>query len=280
VQIWKLALPHSTTRPNRVATAPTGHTLKAVPVLPAGSYGNRRKGWRYFVNCVAFSRDTKFIAAGGMYHQEKLNRTYPDDNWYDYDGDLSIWDRQTGKLRFSVHGQGDEVIDLAFSPSGIAIVTATSGEAKLWDTRSGQLLWRLPLSEVNCGELCGVAWKPDGDQIVTATIQYKESDDEAGVIALWDVATKRLLWSARYGNRSGAVNFSPDGRFIVSSCGWGLWRDEGVESVIWDATNGRKLRVLPGQEKIVFSADKKTALAYNAYEVRVFETSAILQGLQ
>lgn len=286
VRVWNLTSPLNNTVSEQNLASPQPDELKpkkngakTSTDEPLYRLSRSREGWRYSVGCIALSPDGGVIAAGELYHQEKLHGANPGDDWYRYEGGVSLWDSRNGQLLLSLHGLGDEVNNVGFSPDGKTIVTGTSSQAKIWNAVSGNLLWALPLQQIQSDELCGVAWSPNGRQLVTATIEGKDGSSPSGVISLWDVATKRLLWTIKHGHRSGTVSFSPDNQLVVGSCGWGQDGDEEVESVILDASNGRTLRVLPSLERIVFSANNKTLMAFNTHEVQIFETSDVLSGI-
>ncbi len=75
----------------------------------------------------------------------------------------------------------------------------------------------------------GVAFSPDGNYLASAS----------NSLALWEVATGRLLWT-QTANTGGQLAFSPDGSLLVT---------RGVEYSdlnFWEASTGTKLRKIPG----------------------------------
>jgi WD40 repeat protein len=122
-------------------------------------------------------------------------------------GDVAqIWDPATGKLLHTLSGHAHPITALAYSPSGLELVTASLDHSGIvWSTRSGHLAHRL------IGHLFpiyGVGWSKDGHWIVTA------SQFSAG---LWNAVTGQLMF---YVGRSTAAltgaSFGPTGYTILT----------------------------------------------------------------
>ncbi|MCB0202238.1 MAG: PD40 domain-containing protein, partial [Anaerolineae bacterium] len=107
-----------------------------------------------------------------------------DDPWDDQgqeDGIIQIWNAETGKERLAFVAHPATVQWLKWSPDGQKIVSTTeTGEAKIWDAASGDLL--LDLYPEDFGQVVAApGWSPDGDQLAIYSAD--------GIITIWDAAT-------------------------------------------------------------------------------------------
>jgi WD40 repeat protein len=204
------------------------------------------------------------------------------------DGSVTLLDLRTGK-RQSLSGQASGGIETAsFSPDGQTLATgADDGTVAIWRLRARALGETL---EGHSGPVRATVFSPDGRTLYTA--------GEDGSVIAWDVGGSRrlgrpfhfesmisggavasavsadgslfalspgpnrvMLW--RSATRTplprtlhalaGDVNglaFSPDGK-LIAAAGNG-------DTVLWDATAGKILRLLPGASKVAFSPDGLT----------------------
>ncbi len=172
-------------------------------LLAAGNFGRLR-----------FSQDERFLGAITGPISTELT--------------VLVWDVASGKqvARFC-HPHRDIVIDLALSPDGTLLATASyDGTCKLFDLRRGRELrtWRgHKLS------FCSVGFSPDGRRLAAG-----EGD---GGICIWDLETGRevlvlggrLNWLAIVD----AVRFHPSGDSLLSSAArtLHLWRAPSLEEI-------------------------------------------------
>jgi uncharacterized protein with WD repeat len=130
---------------------------------------------------------------------------------------VTLWDASTGQELHALHGTW--IASVAFSPNGTRLASASDdGQAKLWDTATGQLLQTL---KGHAMAVWSVAFSPDGKRLVTGS--------QDGSVKLWDVATGqelRTLLTDIPGVRS--VAFSPDGNLVVAA-------GEGGKVILLDA---------------------------------------------
>jgi WD40 repeat protein len=184
---------------------------------------------------VAFSPDGKRLATASTtwVHTKKA--------WVD--GEVKVWDAQTGQELFSLKGNINTIC-LAFSPDGKRLVGADDKTVKVWDAQTGQelLACKGHTDQVNC-----VAYSPDGKRLASA------SDDK--MVKVWDAQTGQEIRTLKgHGAWVNRVAFSPDGKRLVSASS-----DRTVK--VWDAETGQELLTFKGHTRgvfdVVFSPDGK-----------------------
>jgi WD40 repeat protein len=160
------------------------------------------------------------------------------------DGDVVLWDTDSGKdLR---RWQGDErrVWDVAFSPDGRLLITGGDGKAiRLWDAATGK-----PAGELgnDLEETVELAISPDGSRL--ASVSHRRAIAEGvwrgdGFVRLWNLADRKLIarvpvptGTTHPGHPSGAdaLAFTPDGKHLLAG---------GVDRALYviDADSGSKV---------------------------------------
>jgi WD40 repeat protein len=159
-------------------------------------------------------------------------------------GGMKLWEAETGQLRAVVASKGfleDLIKGYEFSREGNRIATFILGDTRLWDSKTGASLHKLPNSQTT-----DATFSPDGCWLATA------SEDSKSAATIWDVETGSVKLSlASTGNKSVSVIYSPDGSILATT------NDKGV--TLWDAQTGELLSTLgEARYPVAFSPDGHT----------------------
>lgn len=156
----------------------------------------------------------------------------PDGRWLatcGVDGLARVWDADTGRLRFTLHGHTDAVVTVAWSPDSARLATASEdGSAKVWEIDAGGSRQLLDLSgAATRSGVTGVAFSPDGDRVMTG-------NQLVSAVAVWDVGLGGDAESANFPAPSAftGVDFTPDGRRLVTASDVG-------SATAWDLRTGK-----------------------------------------
>lgn len=194
-----------------------------------------------------------------------------------------VWNPFGGYEAALLRGHTFAVDSAQFSPDGKKIVTTSAmemyeapGTARVWDALTGQ---ELGILRGHADSVESAQFSPrDGTHILTVGCDKKENNRCAvGSARLWDISTlpgsdakqlaildapEQLIWSAR---------FSPDDKWIVT-----VGCDEPTQGYcivgkarVWDASNGKEIGVLRGNEHITgaeFSQDGKQIVTYGCVQ--------------
>ncbi len=160
------------------------------------------------VLAIVFSPNGKLYASGGG---SKGN-----------DRLIHIWDAATDKELKTLPNVAGYVTDLAFSPDGNKLLSASSSNSlELWDISTAKELQVIELTGNN--RYIPVAYSPDGHTIV--------SGNDDGDIELWDANTGKQIGKTLKGHSEAILSlaFSADGKQLASAS-----TDKTV--ILWDVT--------------------------------------------
>ena len=179
-------------------------------------------------------------------------------------GTVRFWNAATGRTMGKPLRHADDVYWLAFDRAGQRLATASKDKtARIWSVETGQMLTPPLVHTDSLFAANSVAFSPDGSRLATA----------AGSSAqVWDTASGRPVTPPlRHGGLVRAVQFSPDGRKLLSAS------DDGTAR-LWDPETGHPMsepmrhgaRVVDAE----FSPDGSRALTLSSDKsVRIWEVT-------
>ena len=163
------------------------------------------------------------------------------------EGTVYVWNFQNPEEPILLTGHTDYVTSLAFSPDGKQLVSgARDDTTRLWDVESGEQIATLPLDEPRT--TMGIAFSPCGKIIAGGM------DNEIRLWCAEELTTLRVIPQPEDSQRTYALAFSPDGKYLVS----GTWWRRGMEKMairLWDVETAENIHTFWGHTTDVQSLD-------------------------
>jgi WD40 repeat protein/uncharacterized caspase-like protein len=154
-----------------------------------------------------------------------------------WDDSARLWDAKTGAQVQLLKGHSGDVRGVAYSPIRDQVATAgRDGTVRIWDTDTGL---EIECLEVQQGGIRSVLYSSDGRWLLTG------GDD--GAARVWD-AKNGFLQAASlepHEGRVSSIDFSPDGRRVVSSSEQMVY--------LWDLDRHSIVRYFEGHSRLVNS---------------------------
>ncbi len=146
---------------------------------------------------------------------------------------VRVWELQGGQLVRRFSDPGVILGDVALSPDGRTMLSGSGdGSVTLWDVETGEIIRAFTDDQ----PITDLTFSPDGKKGLVGAGYLNAEKEESGHIILWDVETGeeiRRFVGQPYAVE--AVDFSPDGRFAVSS-------GPGAIAILWDVETGTEIR--------------------------------------
>jgi WD40 repeat protein len=178
-----------------------------------------------YMNCLSFSIDGTFLAAG-------------------QDGNVHIWNARTGDFFKALEGHPDEVVGVAFSSDGKTVASACrDGKLRLWDVDTSEMTRVLQYTET----IHLPRFSPNGKLL--ATVSFYD-------VQLWNPTTGELL--AHFRANVNSMTFSKDSEYLNTNKG-----RLSIEMICPGLSNLEGLKHDPGifvKEEWVFRGTEKILL--------------------
>ena len=161
-------------------------------------------------------------------------------------GVIQVWDVATKSVKKTLPQQPLNIYDLAISPDGKTLATATgdykrraeSGEIKLWDLESGEVRQTLPDYST---WFYDVDFTPDGSRLIFS--------DSRGVVRFWDIAGRCVEGEVQCDKRVRSCKLVSESRPWLAAAG-----DPG-RLMVWDMATLQRRMQYADLEKMSFSVD-------------------------
>jgi WD40 repeat protein len=189
-------------------------------------------------NGFEFSPDRKTLATGSTPNTDDEHFT------------VTLWDLATGKSLHAMSGHTKEIDDIAFSPDGHTLASASQDQSiKLWDVATGKLLRTI---NDTVGMPGSVAFSSDGHTLASSSNNYPPQNDTTGAspintIDIWDATTgKSIHTTPPQKEWTSVVAFSPDGHILASA-------DWNYTITLWNSTTWQPMLPLTGHTDVIDS---------------------------
>jgi WD40 repeat protein len=205
---------------------------------------------RHSIVGLSFSRDGKtLVSAGG-------------------DGNIQLWDVETGEVRQTLIGHTNAIYKAVFSPDEKLLASSSrDATARIWDVATGRELYKL--SGYRCA-VKTVVFSPNGEMLA--------STGNDGILKLWNVKTGKELRSLIHTDSPNVDNgiysvvFSRNGKKIYASNGDGTISE-------WETATGNETRNWKAHDTgvfaLAFTLDYRVLASngYFDYTVKLWDTS-------
>ena len=222
-----------------------------------------------YIRAIAVSPDGRFIATGG------------NDNF------VRVWSAADGTLVKELAGHTRHVYNVAFHPSGTALISGDLlGVLKQWEVGSWNLTRDLdakvlskydPTFKADVGGIRGIDFSPDGKSLAVAGITevsnaFAGIGEPAVVLFDWESGKqlKLLKPNEKFQGSVAGIRFHPSGEFLIGAGGGGagamwFWKPDDEKSfhAIALASNAYDLALHPDGLRLAVPLFDKTIRIYD-----------------
>lgn len=170
-------------------------------------------------SCIALSHDNNRMASA------------------DLQGNIEVWDTNTGHCLHTIQGHTQRIITIHFSHDDQLILSGSwDGTIKLWDTNTGQFIRIFE----STSRISSVAFSSDSQLIVSGHFN--------STIIVWNTQTGKIIRTLEDNdNAIHSIVLSYDKQLVASGTGNGSIK-------LWNITNGECIETLEGHASAVRSA--------------------------
>jgi WD40 repeat protein len=178
---------------------------------------------------------------------------------------MNVYEFESRERRFQALGHTGSIAQIAYSPDGAMIATASSdGTARIWDAGDGGFLVAL---EGHAEAVTSVSWTADGAEIFTAS--------EDGTVRRWNAATGEELGTV-YTHEGGGpmvAALNPQDQLLVGDHHGELVFISG-DSLEFQGPLGTQSGEI---RSVAFSPDGRIAASVSAEEIRLYDVAAVAE---
>ncbi len=230
---------------------------------------------------AAFSRDGRFIAAGGFRQGRNQAEAKEKPGVRHMPSQVQIWDASTGQPLGLPLPHDQEVTTITFSPDSRLVLTGSIDRtARLWHVPTGQPACP-PL--VHRGFVLAVAFSPDGKRFGTGSADPSSggkpgNPPQGGEARVWrtDTGLADSEWMPHLGPVR-SLAFSPNGRLVLTGAEDGMAR-------LWQTATGTQICPPLGPAgavlRVAFSRDGRLAVTGSATTMGIAGVWEVPDGLQ
>jgi WD40 repeat protein len=211
------------------------------------------------IDCVAYSPDGKYVAAGGR------------------DQTIRLWDVATAQQVRCFEGHSDKaqgrsivpVEQVIFTPDAKALLSRGGDETiRLWDVATGKEVHRF---EGHKDPVWTIKLAADGKTVAAYCKKSVHSgENKPGEVRVWEVATGKALRSWLLPDDLGLQVFSPDLKYLATC----LRSGGPYEIKLWDVQTGKVARTIPMHPyRVTFSPDSKVLLVKDRDLIRSWDVN-------
>ena len=214
----------------------TGEPLRVLrPPVGPGAHG--------YLFSAALSPDDNLLAVGTYRALTPL-----------YDHRIHLIDLNAGQIVHSLKGHSYTIYDLAFSPDGERLASAShDGTLRIWEVQTGRSLLTL---KGHAAPVHGVAWSPDGKKIVSGSLDK--------TARIWSADTGAVAAVMReHQDEISTVAWSSDGLTIATGCydkAIRLYEPSGKYRYTWQNLPNQvmSLKFAPDSKRLVYTYGSNT----------------------
>lgn len=166
------------------------------------------QGHKSWVNSIAFHRDGTTLVSGSS------------------DGTILIWSLKTRTPVHTITATNAEVRSIAISPDGMHLAAGLRyGKVKIWTTND----WQERLSLPGQGDMCAIAFSPDGKQLVSSEGDW----NRGGTLRIHNVVDGNIISRHQHTGEILSVAFNADGSTVAAAAA-----DKTIR--LWNGSNTTK----------------------------------------
>ena len=185
---------------------------------------------------------------------------------------LQFFEPVTGKMAVGPAPLKDGAYGVAFSLDGKLLAAANNDWVRVYDAAKGDKLHEFTFNRKQIGRAWRVAFTPDSKHLAAALHRFGGREREGPLVRVWELTTRKEVFTAWEGGHANAVAFSPDGKLLAA----GGENDGTVEVYDWAAK--KQISRFSADAHVVFclafSADgKKLYTGGNDPEVKLWDAA-------